>query len=74
MAVPGAGANAATNQAITSCGVDSSLLSGRVRPTCAASTGTIYNPTQVAVDPSFFLSKHWMKCAKRFARTVPLAV
>lgn len=57
LVVPGAGANAATNQAITSCGVDSSLITAGVLPTCAASTGTIYNPTQISVtvDPSFFL-------------------
>jgi Ricin-type beta-trefoil lectin domain len=55
MAASGGVANAATDQSITGCSINSALLGVQVIPTCMGPTGTIYNPTQVTatVDPSF---------------------
>ncbi|MGH3249703.1 MAG: ricin-type beta-trefoil lectin domain protein [Trebonia sp.] len=55
MAASGGTANAATNQSITGCSINSALLGVQVIPTCSGPTGTIYNPTQITatVAPSF---------------------
>lgn len=58
VAAAGGVANAAINLSITGCATAGALLKVGVAPNCMASTGTIYNPTQITVtaNQSFLIA------------------